>query len=52
MKAKISIINNLFNLDFVKVISSPSKGVIRRVFPANHFAIMITKPKQLTHMNI
>jgi len=29
---------NLFHLDFVEVISSPHKGVIGRVFPANHLA--------------
>jgi len=29
---------NLFNLGFVDIISSPHKGVIRGVFPANHLA--------------
>jgi len=30
--------NTLFHLGFVKVISSPRKGVIRGVFLANHLA--------------
>jgi len=30
--------NNLFHLGFLEVISSPRKGVIRGVFPANLLA--------------
>jgi len=30
--------NTLFHLGFVEIISSPQKGVIRGVFPANHLA--------------
>jgi len=38
MKEKIYA-NNLFNLGFVQVISSPHEGVIRGVFLANHLTI-------------
>jgi len=37
MKEKIHT-NDLFHVDFVEIISSPRKGVIRGVFLANHLA--------------